>query len=794
MSTIEAAISSGLKANSTPIQNIETALVAEADVEATLATIEQAPLPEIMEILKEDFRSSQSTSKQVEVRHTPLEKVMRTFERFLPTYDEAGVRDRLLARNLHKLKIFTGDAVNFLDDYRLIPHFPISEDALNSTTPISHTHWDREWHNTLAETRPLLENLMTTTLDLCQKDSEFKMELDGQVSLVYDWLSSLPEDKQAEEITRISNQIQSGRLVLGSLYTAGDIMLSSGEQTLRNIGFGRVLGRKLGHIGEIGHFPDQFGLPASLPKMCALMGIKKILVQRGKNPDLPQRLFWESDDGSKVEVFFIENDYFHSKQNPTAIRNVARKGNGLANLFMAGYDHQIPRAELTSDLREAGIGTLSTFRDFFNSLEPLDDSAPTHKGELRDVGKFCILPDVISNRVDIRKLFAVAEVMIERSAEPLSAFGLIPYPDRLLNQAWFHQNHNQAHDSKYLSVKDEVASDVEARVLKAISIAKSIEEKALTALGLRMRNAGRYVLNLSNFDRSFYIENKGLYFRSENVPALGWAKLKETSEPVVKVRNDLPDIRFCKQIDRGDSYTFDPRGKPKIIEIPMTQEVRPGEAFTRVGLKWNNIDKDQRTRMLIKLPKPAIHSLADAPFGSVERPAVLSPNHGRDKLTVYPAQKFILAGGLAVLVDRVTEYEILPGTNELAITIVRSHGALSVGHPKYRQGGAGPRIATAASQVQKEIVWDFAIMPWNEDDGLPSKQWEQFALAPRLFTSEGGGNLPPSGSIIADPPKGVLSAIFPSPDQADEVIIRTFTDDERHTIVHHRRKILIDNK
>jgi hypothetical protein len=156
---------------------------------------------------------------------------------------------------------------------------------------------------------------------------------------------------------------------------------------------------------------------------------------------------------------------------------------------------------------------------------------------------------------------------------------------------------------------------------------------------------------------------------------------------------------------------------------------------------------------------------------------------GRDRANGYPVPKFIVAGGLAVLVDRVAEYELLPKTNELAITLLRAHGALSVMHPKFRQGPAGPRIPTHETQVHGDISWNIAVMPWDESNGLPFEEWEQFMLPPAQFQSAGGGNLPSVGTFIRNLPEGVLSAVLPEPSgNPNQVLVRTFSPQLPHTI------------
>ena len=288
-----------------------------------------------------------------------------------------------------------------------------------------------------------------------------------------------------------------------------------------------------------------------------------------------------------------------------------------------------------------------------------------------------------------------------------------------------------------------------------------------------MADSGMYVWNPSNFERDIYVKRHGINFVARSVPGLGWAKLHPSAAR--SGPEHAFQYRFEDQPDLGDTYTFDPGGPAVATTLPLSTERRAGEDFTRVRVAFENKTPDHRTRILIKLPEKADVSTTDTAFGHVVRPAVPDLVRGRDTLNGYPAGKFIVAGGLAILVDRVAEYELLPDTNELAITLVRSHGALSVGNPSTRVGGAGPQLKTYDTQMYAEIDWELAVMPWKDASTLPWKQWEQFMLPARTFNSQGGGSLPARGTYFQGVPEGILSAVTPQG-------VRTFGSDAAHKI------------
>ncbi|MBO4275805.1 alpha-mannosidase, partial [Microbispora triticiradicis] len=95
---------------------------------------------------------------------------------------------------------------------------------------------------------------------------------------------------------------------------------------------------------------------------------------------------------------------------------------------------------------------------------------------------------------------------------------------------------------------------------------------------------------------------------------------------------------------------------------------------------------------------------------------------GERPIPVFPAESFAAAGGLAVLLDHVSEYEITEGGTELAVTLVRSVGHLSRNRNPYRDEPAGPEMPAPAAQCQGPLSVRLAVLPyageWHEA-GLP---------------------------------------------------------------------------
>src|SRR6185295_10645561 len=111
-------------------------------------------------------------------------------------------------------------------------------------------------------------------------------------------------------------------------------------------------------------------------------------------------------------------------------------------------------------------------------------------------------------------------------------------------------------------------------------------------------------------------------------------------------------------------------------EITTRLEVRAGEPFVRVAIGFTNPARDHRTRFHVPLPAAADHSSAEGQFAVVDRALTVEAGHGEVPTPTFPAHGFVHAAGVTVLLDHVTEYELVDG-QELALTVLRSTGLIS---------------------------------------------------------------------------------------------------------------------
>jgi len=181
------------------------------------------------------------------------------------------------------------------------------------------------------------------------------------------------------------------------------------------------------------------------------------------------------------------------------------------------------------------------------------------------------------------------------------------------------------------------------------------------------------------------------------------------------------------------------------VDVPVTTriELREGEPFVRVRIAFDNPAADHRLRFHVPLPRRAASSFAEGQFGVVERAGAPEGGWGEVPLATYPARGFVAAGGLAVLFDHVTEYEVL-GERELALTVLRSTGLISRAANPYRDDPAGPEVAIPAAQCRGPWSFGFALYPhdgtWAEAD---VSRWAERYHHPFVAAAgTGGSDLP----------------------------------------------------
>jgi alpha-mannosidase len=380
---------------------------------------------------------------------------------------------------------------------------------------ISHSHWDREWYLPYEKHHVLLIQLIDTLMYTLERDTEYRsFYLDGQTIIIEDYLQVRPDRRE-----RLEKWIREGRIHIGPWYILQDAFLTSSEANLRNLQIGHQDASKYGTISKVGYFPDTFGNIGQAPQIMQQAGIDNAVFGRGVKPtgfnntvadsdyeSSFSELIWEGADGSRVLGILFANWYSNGNEVPVDEaeaktywdRKLADAGKYASTgqlLFMNGCDHQPIQTDLSEAIRTARKlypdtdFVHSNFEDYLTSVnQSLSTELSVVKGELRSqrTDGWSTLVNTASARVYLKQMNQQGQTMLEKVAEPLSAYAThalgTAYPHHLLTYAWKTLMQNHPHDSICGCSIDEVHREMITRFDKSRHVAETIVDDSKRAI------------------------------------------------------------------------------------------------------------------------------------------------------------------------------------------------------------------------------------------------------------------------------------------------------------------------
>lgn len=344
---------------------------------------------------------------------------------------------------------------------------------------VSETHWDRAWYVPFQVFRIRLVRLIDRLIELLDRDPEFRsFMLDGQMLPIEDYLEIRPERRA--DLERL---VRAGRLHVGPWYALADEYLVSPEALIRNLIIGMRMAEELGAVMREGYVPDAFGHIGQLPQILHGFGIESAVFWRGvgdEGEELGNEFWWQAPDGTRVLAIHMRDGYHNAANlgypmrwgDPSAMEfdmelaiNQLRQALTILKpyahtpylLLMNGIDHSeaeplVPKiiAKANETLPDVYIehGSLS---DFITRLRAhVDhDTLPVFQGEFNRGRYAVILQGVYSTRMYLKQANDRVQTLLERYAEPLSAWAWVlgrDYPAAFLDAAWRKLLKNHAHD------------------------------------------------------------------------------------------------------------------------------------------------------------------------------------------------------------------------------------------------------------------------------------------------------------------------------------------------------------
>jgi len=353
-------------------------------------------------------------------------------------------------------------------------------------------HWDRAWYEGFQKFRIRLVDTMDQLLNVLEKKEDYRFTLDGQTSVLDDYLEVRPERREALE-----NFISEGRLMVGPWYVLPDEKIPAGESHIRNLLMGHKVAKEFGGVMKNGYTPDAFGHISQLPQILNGFDINTAFFWRGiPNGSLPSELVWESPDGSSVVAY--HTDYGNTRHLGDAekhgvdylIESIEKLTDASVTgtiAVMCNRDHRMPReavVDIVKEAKERGLNIrIATMDELLDRVMEKGPLKAVHIGELppAEFNYPVFLPGVLSTRTYLKQANHETEVDLMR-AEQLCAFSSElgnDHPTTLLERAWKYVLQNQPHDDICGCSRDVVHRDNLYRFEQAREIASGLTERIM---------------------------------------------------------------------------------------------------------------------------------------------------------------------------------------------------------------------------------------------------------------------------------------------------------------------------
>lgn len=349
---------------------------------------------------------------------------------------------------------------------------------------IHHTHWDFEWYFTTNESFVQLAYHLDEVMQALEEQQIDYYLLDGQMSILDDYLTSFPEQKP-----RLTQLVKSGKLAIGPWYTQTDELIVRGESIVRNLNLGMTLAVSLGGYMNIGYLPDSFGQSKDMPKIYNGLGIQQAVFWRGVPSDATaQREFhWQAEDGSSVLTANIKDGYFvgvgliYSDDAPALVKTIADGATGDDLVLPVGGDQRFIDFNLRERIESYQQALPDTeleesnYASFFEAVK--DNKLPTVTGEFVTSAVSKIHRSIYSSRYDHKYLNDKVERRMIYQVEPLMVMAEkcgIRYKKGLLDRIWKLLNKNHAHDSAGGCNSDKTNQIITDRFVEADQLSYSL--------------------------------------------------------------------------------------------------------------------------------------------------------------------------------------------------------------------------------------------------------------------------------------------------------------------------------
>lgn len=453
---------------------------------------------------------------------------------------------------------------------------------------VSHTHWDKEWGSSFEQHHIPLVKLVDNVIEILENDPDYPVfMLDGQSSLVEDYLETRPEMRE-----RLVKLVKAERLQVGPWYTQPDMLVSSGEEIVRNLTIGIQTAEKVGKAMQFGYTADNFGYCAQMPQIYHGCGIERAAFYRGPDPksEIYKTIFrWNGLDGEPITVAYMLGPsgyliFTWPYPTPEMPECYLIKSLGfilphaVTNkiLLPAGSDAEEadPNLPVTLKKLEKSFPNLkfkiASMDEYLDAALADNPVLPEYQGNLRSRSRSC--PGAISSRMYLKQANAVAYTNLEHFAEPFNAFAWLltgrRYPGSSIEHAWKELAENLSHDDMGGASYDGAYHLVNSRYYEANRLAETLAFRGMKTI----------VEKIKTPDKSNLLKKPIVVFNS-----LNWARtgVAEFWLPVDQFRGSIRNPFKEQGFKSFKVQTLDEKEVPSVVTLETKVNDAKGMLRTR---------------------------------------------------------------------------------------------------------------------------------------------------------------------------------------------------------------------
>lgn len=480
---------------------------------------------------------------------------------------------------------------------------------------VPHTHWDREWYFSEETSNVLLIN---TIDELIQKCDEEKMFLDGQWSLIDEYVKL--KSLKTNEIKKLLNK---NSISSGPLYSQSDVFNTQAETIFRNFEIGNQIANGLGvKQNKTVYMPDTFGFNSSLPQIFRKLGYEYFVFWRGASKTLIDSspfFIWKGIDGSEIKSYCLKDGYFSlgahypyndeksgKKNDPNYFSEKLRCR--VANLNVKDDEVILPlggdqapfihnQLKFLSQVSPIIGSEIVVYESFDVPLNNIDwSNKPVYQGGLKEPVHAKIHRTIGGSRYDIKKMFRVAEDKLYYLLEPLEV-----YYSKYSDLAEFNKYVDEhiikklliasTHDSLGACNTDSTNRFALDRISKIIENEESIVDLWIKKIILheQIQDDSLIIFNPSPFENTLF-ERKTIYSRHNET-----TNVKTTDFELITMESVNISLNPEKTLFKQDVLLFKRNSNPLSLEVfdISKQNATPtlnDDDYVEINENWINVN------------------------------------------------------------------------------------------------------------------------------------------------------------------------------------------------------------